>query len=121
MRLGQEREECAFVLTVSATQLGKHQRGQGVERIAGGHNSLVGKVAYSELPHRCGAGSGPAIDTSPELIVSDIEGCADKGARLTRRLAECDVLETALHLGPLAALRTIDTLEVVLERQVLER
>ena len=44
-----------------------------VKRVAGGHNSLVGKVAYSELPHRCGAGSGPAIDTSPELIVSDIE------------------------------------------------
>ena len=121
VRACQEREQRALVLAVAAAQLGQHQRSQRMQRIAGGHYGRVGEFRDAERPHLLGVGPSPAADAGLQALVADAEHGADQGAGLSGRVHERHVLETALHLGPLAALHAVCACQAVLEREVLKR
>ena len=120
MLAGEEREQRALVLAVTAAEFRQHQCCQRMQRKAGGDDGRVGEFRYAEGSHLAGVRPCPAVDAGLQAHVADVESRADERAGLLGRVHERNVLETALHLGPFAALPAVRAGQAILEREVLQ-
>ena len=117
----QERKKGSFVLAVTAAQLRQGRHRQRMQRIAGGQRGRVGQVGDAEGFHILGGGLRPPENSFPQPVVPHFEHGPHQSAGLGSRLRERNILETALHFGPLPPLRVIGPRQVILKRQMLQR
>ena len=117
---GEESEQAAFVLPVSAAEFGQYREHGGVQRVAGSEQLWICEFEELRCPHRAASSAAHALMrlTSPTVVS---EHAGDELAGLARGVDEDNVFEAALNLGPLALLGGVRCRRIVAECKMLHR